>query len=165
MSSLLASVCLRTRRRCEVPPVGDAASVGLAFFLVLLTLDRLGEHCHWQRPPGPPQVLETPRPRRDELQHRCFQPLQLMSSLLNLMLLLAELVVLPSLSHLVVELVRRWSGVVVLVWLVLVGARLVEVVVECEGLRIGTLLPRRCVMGGPGPSRPCSRDTASVLAW
>ena len=88
-----------------------------------------------------------------------------MSSLLNLMLLLAELVVLPSLSHLVVELVRRWSGVVVLVWLVLVGARLVEVVVECEGLRIGTLPARRCVTGGPGPSRPCSRDTASVSAW
>ena len=87
-----------------------------------------------------------------------------MSSLLNLMLLLAELVVLPSLSHLVVELVHRWSGVVVLVWLVLVGALLVEVVVECEGLRICTLPQRRCATGGPGPSRSCSRDTASESA-
>ena len=154
-----------THQQYEVQLVVDVVVVVLAFFLVLLTLDRLGEHCHRQRPPGPPQVPETPNHRRDELQHCCLPQLQLMSSLLNLMLLLVELVVLPSLSHLVVELVHRWSGVVVLVWLVLVGARLVEVVVECEGLRIGTLLPRRCVMGGPGPSRPCSRDTASVLAW
>ena len=150
--------------QCVRPPVGDEASVGFAApRTLLISVPAYARHYQCERRPLP-LAPEAPHHRQDDLQHRCFPPPQLMSSLLNLMLLLAELVVLPSLSHLVVELVHRWSGVVVLVWLVLVGARLVEVVVECEGLRIGTLLPRRCVMGGPGPSRPCSRDTASVSA-
>ena len=156
-----------THQQYGVQLVVDVVVVVLAFFLVLLTLDRLGEHCHRQRPPGPPQVPETPHPRRDELQHRCLPPLQLMSSLLNLMLLLAELVVLPSLSHLVVELGRRWSGEVHLVSQAVVGElHVVTVLAELahEDPRTCSRPPCCCAWGGPGLSRPCNQDTANVWA-
>ena len=84
-------------RRCVVQLDVDVVVVVLACLVVRLALDRLVE------------VLQRP-PRRDELQHRCFPPLQLMSSMPYLMLLLVELARLPGRSHLAVELERRWSG-------------------------------------------------------
>ena len=156
-----------TRQQYEVRPVVDVVVVVLAFLVVLLTLDRLGEHCHWPRPPGPPQVPETPHHRRDELQHCCLPPLQPTNSLLNLMLLLAELVVLPSLSHLVVELGRRWSGGVHLVSQAVVGElHVLTSLAELahEDPRTCSRPPGCCAGGGPGLSQPCNQDTASGWA-
>ena len=85
------------RPLCVVQPDVGVVVVVLACLVVRLTLDRLVK------------VLQRP-PRRDELQHRCFPPLQLMSSMPYQMLLLVELARLPSRSHPVVELERRWSG-------------------------------------------------------
>ena len=84
------------RPLCVVQPDVGVVVVVLACLVVRLTLDRL--------------VKVLQRPRRDELQHRCLPPLQLRSSMPYLMLLLVELARLPSRSHLVVELERRWSG-------------------------------------------------------
>ena len=167
-------MCRPTRQWYEVRLVVDVVVVVLAFLVVLLTLDRLGEHCHWQRPPGPPQVPETPHHRRDELQHCCLPPLQLMSSMPILMPLLVVvlplvllLVLLRGLSHQVVVLERRWSGEVHLVSQAVVGA--CHVVIQLAVLahvdpRTCTRPPCCCAWGGPGPSQPCSQDTASEWA-
>ena len=84
-----------------------------------------------------------------------------------MLLLLSLLVVLQGLLRQVAVLVSRWSGVVRLVPQVGVGVvldvkRLVEH--ECEDLRTCTLPRRRCGVGGPGPSRHCSRDTSNESA-
>ena len=147
-----------TRQQCEVQLVVDVVVVMLACFLVvLLTLGRLAEGLRCRLRP----------PQADELHHRCCPPLQLMSSLLNLMLLLVELVVLPSLSHLVVELGRRWSGEDHLVSQAVVGElHVVTVLAELahEDPRTCSRPPCCCAWGGPGLSRPCNQDTANVWA-
>ena len=150
-------MCRPTRQWYEVRLVVDVVVVMLAFLVVLLTLDRS----------GPPRVPETPHHRRDELQHCCLPPLQLLSSMLNLMLLLAELEVLPGLSHLVVELGRRWSGEVHLVSQAVVDE--LHVVTELAepvhgDPRTCSRPPGCCAWDGPGLSRPCSRDTSNGWA-
>ena len=110
-----------TRQQSELVLVVDVVVVMLASLLVQLTWDRLEERCHWRRPPGPPQAPGTLHHRRDGLQHCCLPPLQLLSSMLNLMLLLLVLEVLPSRIHLVVELEHRWSGEAQMVLQAVVG--------------------------------------------
>ena len=126
---------------------------------VLLIWARAEDHHHRCDPPGHPL---------DEL-HYC-SPLQVMSCLLRLRLvlvLLVLLVLLPSLRRQVAEPVDHWSGEVLLVLLVLVDVDLdVPLLVEIVHVDPETCTrpPRCCGSGGPGPSRPCSRDTASGRA-
>ena len=129
----------------------------------LLIWARAEDHHHRCDPPGHPQ---------DELQLRlvllrCCSPLQVMSCLLRLRLVLVLLVLLPSLSRQVAEPADHWSGEVLLVLLGLVDVDLdVQLLVEIVHVDPETCTrpPRCCGSGGPGPSRPCSRDTASVSA-
>ena len=94
-----------------------------------------------------------------------------MSWLLRLRLVLVLLVLLelrPGRSRQVAEPADRWSGEVLLVLLVLVDVDLdVRLLVEIVRVDPETCArpPRCCAWGGPGPSRPCSRDTANEWAW
>ena len=158
-----------TRQQSELVPVVDVVVVMLAYPVVLLTLDRLveGLRCRLR----PPQAPVTPHPRRDELQHCCLPPLQLMSSmpiLMPLLVVVLLLVLLQGLSHQVVVLERRWSGGVHLVSQAVVGA--CHVVVQLLAV-LAHVDPRTCTRPqpccawcGPVPSRACSRDTANGWA-
>ena len=158
-----------TRQQSELVLVVDVVVVVLAYLVVLLTLDRLVEGLRSRL--RPPQAPVTPHPRRDELHHRCLPPLQLMSSmpiLMPLLVVVLLLVLLQGLSHQVVVLERRWSGEVHLVSQAVVGAchvvvQLLAVLAHVDP-RTCTRPPCCCAWGGPGPSRPCSRDTASGWA-
>ena len=87
--------------------------------------------------------------------------------LLRLLVLVLLLVLLQGLSRQVAEPADRWSGEVLLVLLVLVDGDLdARLLVEIVRVDPETCIrpPRCCAWGGPGPSRPCSQDTASEWA-
>ena len=161
-------MCPLTRLRSEGPLVADELVVELASLVEPWTWTLARDHCHWHDSRSLPRVPETPHLRRDEHWHCHCPPLQPMSSLLRLRLLvLGLLVLLQGLSRQVAELAGRWSGGARLVWLALVDVDLdVMLLVELvhEGPRTCTGPPRHCAWGGPGPSRPCSRDNPNVWA-
>ena len=79
-SSRTGSVFPPTRQQCGMLLVVGVVVVKLASLMILLSWGRVEERCHRQCPPGPPRAPVAPHSRRDELQHRCLPPLQLMSS-------------------------------------------------------------------------------------
>ena len=99
-------MCPPTRQQSEVRPVVDEASVVLASPVELLTWVHAEDHRHWRDPLYHPRALVAPHLRRDEQLHCRCPPLQPMSSLLRLRLL----VLLQGLSRQVAELAGRWSG-------------------------------------------------------
>ena len=143
-------------RQSVVPHCADVGAVAHACHGVLLIWARVEDHHHWCDPPGHP---------RAEL--HCCSPLQVMSCLLRLRLVLVLLVLLPSLSRQVAELADHWSGEVLLVLLGLVDVDLdVLLLVEIVHVDPETCTRPPCCygLGGPGPSRPGSRDTSSGRA-
>ena len=104
-------MCPPTRQQSEVRPVVDEASVALASPVELLNWGHAGDHRHWRDPLSHPRALVAPHLRRDEQLHCRCPPLQPMSLLLRLRLLvLGLLVLLQGLSRQVAELAGRWSG-------------------------------------------------------
>lgn len=103
----------------------------------LLIWARAEDHHHRCDPPGHPQ---------DELQLRlvllrCCSPLQVMSCLLRLRLVLVLLVLLPSLSRQVAELADHWTHEVLLVLLELVDVDLDVLMLLVEIVHVG---PETC---------------------
>ena len=131
--------------------------VALACTEELLIWARAEDHHHRCDPPGHP---------RDEL--HCCSPLQVMSCLLSLRLVLVLLVLLPSLSRQVAELADHWTHEVLQVLLELVDVDLDVLMLLVEIVHVGpetcTRPPSWCGSGGPALSPPCSRDTASGWA-
>ena len=144
-------------QQCELVLVVDVVVVLLAYLVVLLIWARAEDHHHRCDPPGHPL---------DEL--HCCSPLQVMSCLLRLRLVLVLLVLLPSLSRQAAELADHWTHEVLQVLLELVDVDLDVLMLLVEIVHVGPETCTRpaswCGSGGPALSPPCSRDTASGWA-